>query len=70
MPSDSYYGYDDFEAFSLPASRLNHPYELHLPRELVSHDVNESEWLVIPLTISLVLPVKHRQTDHYNHGYS
>ena len=47
MPSDSFYRYDDFEAFSLPARRLNQPWELHIPEELVSHDINESEWFVM-----------------------
>ncbi|KAK1926418.1 hypothetical protein DB88DRAFT_164213 [Papiliotrema laurentii] len=41
---DSFFRYDEFEAFSLPSQALNHPWELHLPRELVSHDVNEEDW--------------------------
>ena len=45
-PSDSFYRYDDFEAFSLPSHALNHPWELHLPRELVSHDVTAEDWCV------------------------
>ena len=47
MPTDSFYRYDDFEAFSLPAKRLSRPWEISIPEELVSHDVNESEWFVI-----------------------
>ena len=48
MPTDQYYRYDEFEAFSLPARGLNHPWELLVPPELVSHDVNQSEWSVRP----------------------
>ncbi|ORY26862.1 hypothetical protein BCR39DRAFT_497755 [Naematelia encephala] len=42
--TDSYFRYDPFEAFSLPAAALNRAWELHLPRELVSHDVGEDDW--------------------------
>ncbi|WWC59202.1 uncharacterized protein I303_101752 [Kwoniella dejecticola CBS 10117] len=42
--ADSYFRYDQFEAFSLPCSSLNYPHQLHLPPELVSHDVNEEDW--------------------------
>jgi len=45
-PTDSYFRYDEFEAFSLPSYALNHPWELHLPREVVSHDVSEEDWYV------------------------
>lgn len=44
---DSFFRYDEFGAFSLPSQALNHPWELHLPRELVSHDVNEEDWCAI-----------------------
>lgn len=53
---DSYYRFDDFEAFSLPASALNRSWELHLPRELVSHDVSEHEWYVYSLPVVLSIP--------------
>ena len=43
-PNDSYFRFADFEAFSLSAKSLNHPWELHLPRELVSHDISEEDW--------------------------
>nr|XP_019047448.1 hypothetical protein I302_04061 [Kwoniella bestiolae CBS 10118]OCF26378.1 hypothetical protein I302_04061 [Kwoniella bestiolae CBS 10118] len=42
--SDSYFRYDPFQPFSLPCSSLNYPHQLHLPPELVSHDVNEEDW--------------------------
>ncbi|WVR04437.1 hypothetical protein IAU60_001440 [Kwoniella sp. DSM 27419] len=42
--TDSYFRYDTFEAFSLPASSLKHPHQLHLPPEVVSHDVSEDDW--------------------------
>jgi hypothetical protein len=41
---DSFFRYDDFEAFSLPSNGLNRAWEFHLPRELVSHDVTEEDW--------------------------
>ncbi|ORX34395.1 hypothetical protein BD324DRAFT_583336 [Kockovaella imperatae] len=43
-PADSYFRYADFEPFSLPASSLNHIWELHLSREFVGHDVSEEDW--------------------------
>lgn len=43
---DAYYHYNEFEAFCLPASKLNKAWELHLPRELVGHDVSEEDWCV------------------------
>nr|ACZ81451.1 CND01640 [Kwoniella heveanensis] len=43
--ADSYYRYDGFEAFSFPAASLNRAHQLHLPPELVSHDVNEEDWM-------------------------
>jgi hypothetical protein len=46
--ADAYFGYNEFEAFCLPAASLNRPKELHLPRELVGHDVSEVDWQVIP----------------------
>ncbi|WVQ97827.1 hypothetical protein IAU59_004942 [Kwoniella sp. CBS 9459] len=43
--ADSYYRYDGFEAFSFPAASLNRAHQLHLPPEIVSHDVNEDDWM-------------------------
>ncbi|WWC67693.1 uncharacterized protein I206_101605 [Kwoniella pini CBS 10737] len=42
--SDTYFRYDQFDAFSLHCSSLNYPHQLHLPPELISHDVNEEDW--------------------------
>lgn len=42
--ADSFFRYDDFEAFSLHAKSLNRAWELYLPRALVSHDVSEADW--------------------------
>nr|XP_031861902.1 uncharacterized protein CI109_002731 [Kwoniella shandongensis]KAA5528974.1 hypothetical protein CI109_002731 [Kwoniella shandongensis] len=42
--ADSFFRYDPFEAFSLPAKNLNHPHQLVLPPELVSHGVGNDDW--------------------------
>ena len=62
-PSDSFYRYDDFEAFSLPSHALNHPWELHLPRELVSHDVNAEDWCVTCSARVMRVPERLQSTD-------
>jgi hypothetical protein len=41
---DSYFRYEEFGGFCLPAKSLNRPKELHLPPELVGHDVSEVDW--------------------------
>jgi len=41
---DSYFKYEEFGGFCLPAESLNRPKELHLPPELVGHDVSEVDW--------------------------
>jgi hypothetical protein len=42
--ADSYFRYDHFDAFALNARALNEAWKLHLPRELVGHDVNQEDW--------------------------
>lgn len=42
--NDSYFRYDEFEAFALSSRALNEAWKLHIPRELISHDVTEEDW--------------------------
>ncbi|KAL7424408.1 hypothetical protein Q5752_000090 [Cryptotrichosporon argae] len=42
--ADGYSKYNTFEPFSLPAKALNKPHLLHVPPELVGHDVTEEDW--------------------------
>ena len=57
--ADSYFRYEHFDAFALNARALNEAWKLHLPRELVGHDVNQEDWCVPLLSF---LPLWHGST--------
>lgn len=42
--ADSYFRYEDFEPFALSAGALNEAWKLHIPRELIGHDVSQEDW--------------------------